>query len=847
MRRALQAYQAKRDFQVTPEPSGAGETKPGARSYVIQKHWARRLHYDFRIELNGTMKSWAIPKGPSLNPHDKRMAIHVEDHPLSYNKFEGQIPEGQYGAGKVIVWDAGTWEPLGNPKKGYKEGHLKFALHGEKLQGHWALVRMKGRNEKKEAWLLIKEADDFARSSGDYSIVDEMPDSVASTPGKDKESALHRSDRASRKALPQKSQSGNGSNFPKVGNLPPAAKKAELPISIKPQLATLVDVAPADEDAWQYEIKFDGYRLLTRIESSSIRLYTRNGNDWTAHLPALAAALAKMRLPNGWYDGEIVALNERGIPDFQRLQNAFDQSNTTDIVYYLFDLPYCNGYDLRQVSLQSRRAMLQSLLGSKTSRQVQFSEAFAVPGNAIKDNACRLGLEGVIGKRLDASYSDRRSSTWIKLKCQQRQEFVVGGYTDPQGSRTGFGSLLLGVHDKNGKLQYAGNVGTGFDTHSLGTLRKQLEEVEADEKPFNGTTGKYRKVHWVRPILLAEVSFAGWTRDGHIRHGVFHALRSDKRPKNIVREEARHLDAHRTKEGRPLSVKAQKITHPDRIIDESTGFTKLDLIRYYALVAPLMLPHLKRRPTSLLRAPAGIDSKMFFQKHLGEAIMKGVRQLSTKLDPGHPSLLEIADAKGLLSAAQMNVVEFHTWNASTAHIGKPDRIIFDLDPGAKTDWAEVQQAATLVRNFLDELELQSLIKTSGGKGLHIVVPIRRHYEWNTVKEFSRAIVQHLAAALPRQFSAKSGAGNRVGKVFVDYLRNGFGATTVAAWSARARAGMGVSVPIAWKELDQIESGAHWNVRTIHKRFEHGNSAWRKTVPQGLARAMKIFRFEPGDY
>lgn len=826
----LKAYKAKRNFAITSEPAEGGKANEIRRSFVIQKHWATRLHYDFRLELDGTMKSWAVPKGPSLDPHDKRMAVHVEDHPISYNTFEGEIPPKQYGAGKVIIWDKGYWVPEGDPRKGYAAGNLKFELHGHKLQGKWALIRMKKNDEKQEAWLLIKEKDAIARPAAEYSIVDAMPDSVAklATP---------------KPAAPASiAKSATAKPSTKRG-MPDGAVKADIPDMLKPQLATLVDAAPADSDNWLYEIKFDGYRMLARIDRKDVRLITRNGNDWSDKLPKLVEALTSMKLPPGWYDGEIVVLNDKGIPSFQALQNAFDRTRTDSIVYYVFDIPYSQGYDLRGVALNERRALLADLL-KKPTPLVRYSEAFEAPHQDVVASACRLGLEGVIGKRKTSRYVSRRSPDWIKLKCTQRQEFVIGGFTDPQGSRVGIGSLLLGVHDQDGKLRYSGNVGTGFDSKTLSDLRSKLEALVQDTNPFADKTGIDKKAHWVKPILLAEVSFGEWTDTGRIRHSVFHGLRTDKKAAAIIREEPVHM---RSNPGDATPAKLPpnfKITHPERVIDNSTGITKLQLIEYYALIAPLMMPHLKNRPVSLVRAPDGIGGELFFQKHLEKSTMPGVQALDPSLDPDHAPLLEIARPEGLLAAAQMNVVEFHTWNAIKSKIDKPDRMTFDLDPGEGVTWPTMQESAHLVRAFLEQLKLVSFIKTSGGKGLHIVVPLKKIYDWDTVKDFSQAIVQHLATTLPQLFVVKSGPKNRVGKIFIDYLRNGFGATTVAAWSARSRPGLGVSVPISWAELDELSSSAHWSIANIQSRLEIGNSHWDaySGASQSLSAAMKLLSF-----
>lgn len=825
---ALRSYRDKRNFDITPEPAEGGTPNEKARAFVIQKHWASRLHYDFRLELDGTMKSWAVPKGPSFDPADKRMAVHVEDHPISYNRFEGEIPKGQYGGGKVIIWDKGTWIPLEDPRRGYKAGKLKFELRGHKMHGHWTLVRMKGRGgERQEPWLLIKEKDPHAKPSSEYSVVDEMPDSVKAL--EDRPGAVA----APREAAP-------------VDGPPKGARKAALPAQLQPQLATLVDEAPADPGGWIYEIKFDGYRMLARAERGKVRLITRNGNDWTHKLAHLQKALEAMDLPDGWYDGEIIMPGERVPADFQALQGAFESSRTGNIVYFLFDLPFCAGHDLREVPLVQRREILQRIVERKPQDKVRFSAVFDAQPQDIVASACRLGLEGVIGKRRDSAYVTRRSSDWIKLKCGRRQEFVIGGYTDPKGSRTGIGSLLLGVHDPDGKLHYAGNVGTGFNERTLRELRGKLDAIAVDRSPFGAGSEIPRQAHWVKPQLVCEVAFGEWTRDQRIRHSVFHGLREDKSAKAITREEPRH-GVPAGKAAVPGLPGHLRISNPDRVIDPSTGTTKIDLVRYYALVAPVMMEHLKGRPVSLVRAPDGITGELFFQKHTDRYQMAGIRQLAPSLDPDHPPYLEVATPEGLLSAAQMNVVEFHTWNAVKGHIGKPDRMTFDIDPGEGVTWKQIQEAAQLVHAFLGELGLPAFLKTSGGKGLHVVVPIRKQFDWDTVKDFSLAVVRHMAATLPDRFVAKSGGKNRVGKIFIDYLRNGFGATTASAWSARSRPGLGISVPVRWDELDSLKSGAHWTVGTVHERLPEGNAPWEgyDKAHAGLAAAMKKLGFQPG--
>jgi bifunctional non-homologous end joining protein LigD len=824
---ALKAYKAKRDFAITSEPAEGGQPgKAGALSFVIQKHWASRLHYDFRLELDGTMKSWAVPKGPSYDTHDKRMAMHVEDHPISYNDFEGTIPEKQYGAGKVIIWDKGTWEPLEDPHKGYRSGNLKFEMHGHKMHGKWVLVRIKGRgDEKQEPWLLIKEKDDYARPAGEFSVVDEMPDSVSDLP-------MPRDARKPAAKPAAKSAGKQAAARPATGKrttLPDGAVKADLPQELAPELATLVDKAPASPADWVFEIKFDGYRMLARIEGKDVRLITRKGNDWTDKLQPLQKELQRLKLPDGWYDGEIVVHDEKGRPNFGLLQLAFDGSNTAPIIYFLFDAPYHKGHDLRDVPLDARRALLQATLErAPASDSVRFSVEFDTDPKQLMDAACKMGLEGVIGKRRDSRYVSRRSPQWIKLKCGQRQEFVIGGYTDPQGSRTGIGALLLGYYDKDGVLRYAGNVGSGFNETTLGDITKKLKALDTDDSPFPPKAVPGRRHHWVKPKLVAEVSFSEWTSSGSIRHPVFNGLRADKAPGKITREVAQHVEEAAPAPGAAPETRLPptlKVTHGERVVDAESGVTKIELVRYYALVGELMMEHLKGRPLALVRAPEGVAGQLFFQKHADVRKLPGVVHMPEELDPGDAPMLEIATVEGILSAAQWNVVEFHTQNAVRKAYETPDRMVFDLDPGEGVEWHTIQEAAQLMHAFLDQLGLPSFLKTSGGKGLHVVVPVKGRNDWDTVKDFSRTIVGHLASTLPERFAFKSGARNRVGKIFIDYLRNGKGATTACAWSARVRPGLGISVPLAWDELAHVKAGDQWNVRNAHTRLDKGNEPW----------------------
>jgi bifunctional non-homologous end joining protein LigD len=877
---ALKLYKSKRDFSITSEPAEGGEPSKGALTFVIQKHWATRLHYDFRLELDGAMKSWAVPKGPSYDTHDKRMAVHVEDHPISYSDFEGTIPPHQYGAGKVIVWDKGTWSPVGDPRQGFAKGEIKFEMHGHKMHGRWVLVRLRGHDDdKQEPWLLIKETDEYARPASEFSVVDEMPDSVHDLPmpdGPDEPAAQAKVDaleaeapprapRGQTKAAAKPAAKAAPARRPRAA-MPDGAVKADLPETLSAELATLVDGPPPDPENWIYEIKFDGYRMLTRVagKGKDIRLITRNGNDWSDKLGPLKKEIQRMKLPDGWYDGEIVVHDENGKPNFNLLQLAFDGSNRAQIVYFVFDAPYMNGYDLRDVRLDERRPLLQAALAERPSDTVRFSSEFGTDPAQLVVAACQIGLEGVIGKRRDSRYVTRRSPEWIKLKCGMRQEFVIGGYTDPKGSRTGIGSLLLGYYDDEGVLRYAGHVGSGFNGASLRHMRETLEAIGADDNPFPPRAVPGRGNHWVRPELVAEVSFSEWTPADIIRHPVFQGLRKDKPARAVVRERPKHVQEGETmkdtqKASKPAAKAAAaaphlpgnlpptfKVTHGDRVMDPESGVTKVDLVRYYALVGELMMAHLKDRPVSLVRAPEGVGGELFFQKHVADpAKMPGVVQLDRALDPEHPSMTAIGNEEGLLSSAQWNVVEIHSQNATAKRYDTPDRMVFDLDPGEGVEWPAMQEAATLVRAFLQDLGLNPFLKTSGGKGLHVVVPLKPKLDWDTVKDFSHAIVDHLARTLPDRFSAKSGARNRVGKIFIDYLRNGRGATTVAAWSARTRPGLGISVPVRWDELPKLKSGSQWTVANVHTRLDEGNAPWADYAKSAttLTKAMKTLGFK----
>lgn len=845
----LSRYWSKRNFAITSEPRGERGVPGAALSFVIQKHAASHLHYDFRLELDGVLLSWAVPKGPSFDPKDKRMAIHVEDHPLSYGSFEGTIPPKQYGAGTVIVWDNGWWEPVGDPHEGLKAGKLLFHLHGQKMEGLWELVKIAKGGERQEPWILFKKKDGFARPKAEFDVVSALPDSVIAKPLKQIPAApaSTKGGRAKPAEPPEQQHAGV-----------PGAEKADLPAKLAPQLATLATGVP--EGPWIYEIKFDGYRLMARIEGGVARMLTRNGHDWTDRMPKVAAAVNALGVQSGWLDGELVVMGANGQPDFNALQKAFDKRAGAEMVLYLFDAPFLEGYDLRGVELVHRRALLKALLEEHGSDTVRFSEAFDAPPAALLDSACKMQLEGVMAKRSDSTYVSRRSEAWLKLKCKQRQEFVVCGFTTRSSGASSIGSLLLGVFDEAGALVSAGSVGTGFKAATAAALFKQLEPMEVAAPPFAAGAakpGRWSKrapgsERWVEPTLVAEVEFAEWTPDGQIRHASFIALRSDKPARLIVREVAKDAAAVAPAKAAAKPSKSAvvgraassgiKVSNADRVIDPSTGLTKLDLVRYYESVAEWMLPHLRSRPVSLVRAPSGISGQQFFQKHDDKMSIPGMREFPAELWPGHLQLLEVPTAKALATCAQMNVIEFHTWNSTAKRIDQPDRVIFDLDPGEGTSWQHIQEAAVLVRALLKELQLESWLKTSGGKGLHVVVPLTPKLDYEVVKAFSKDVVQHITKTIPGRFVAKSGATNRVGKLFVDYLRNGQGATTAAAFSARARPGLGVSMPVSWDELAQLRSGSQWTIATAREHLsfqidDPWSGYWKKR--QSLTAAIKM--------
>ena len=858
--KTLDDYNRMRNFAATPEPAAKRSRKSAktahALQFCIQKHDASRLHYDFRLELDGALKSWAVPKGPSLDPKAKRLAVHVEDHPLDYATFEGNIPEGHYGAGDVIVWDRGVWIPQDDPHEAYEKGRLKFELQGEKLSGLWNLVRthMPG---KQEQWSLIKHQDQAARPESEYDVVQAEPNSVLSdrtlVPKRRGKAAAAKAVKQPEKAVQAKSPRGAAKTTLS------GAVAGPLPDTLKPELATLVESAPDGE--WLYEIKFDGYRVMARIEHGDVRLLTRNGHDWTHKLPRQAEALAELGLESAWLDGEMVVANDQGVPDFQALQNAFEAGSSGKIAYYLFDMPYLNGMDLRKVPVQERRTALAAVLEPNESPLLRFSDAFEETPEALLNSACQMQMEGLIGKRIGSAYVSRRSNDWIKLKCKNRQEFVVVGFSDPKGARSAFGALLLGLHDADsGQLRYAGKVGTGFNETTLKSIYQQLLPLETKKAAVVNPPSGYeaKGVHWLEPTLLAEVAFAEMTKDGSVRHAVFHGLRNDKPAKDITQElvkpvkktaAAKKTKAKHEPGATPAKTKSKakapaldgkvRITHPERVIDASSGTTKLQLAEYYASVAEFILPELADRPVALVRAPDGIAGELFFQKNAERLAIPGITSLDKALT-GQPVMI-INNAEALIGAVQMSTVELHTWNATSVDLDKPDRFVLDLDPDPALPWKSMVEATQLTLSVLDELGLKAFLKTSGGKGIHVVVPLTRKLGWDEVKGFSHAIVSHMAKLLPDRFSAVSGPKNRVGRIFIDYLRNGLGATTICAYAARTREGLPVSVPVFREEVAELKGANLWNVHNVHERLaEVGHEPWAglKRTRQSITAEMR---------
>jgi bifunctional non-homologous end joining protein LigD len=792
----LDTYQRKRDFRRTPEPRGGKRRAQGKLQFVVQRHDATRLHYDFRLEHDGVLKSWAVPKEPSYDPKDRRLAVRTEDHPLEYATFEGEIPEPEYGAGTVVIWDRGYWQPLGDPERGLADGKLDFELQGERLRGRWTLVRMADRGsarKRAENWLLIKRTDKSAQGTG--------PKSARA--------------RARR----------NGGTKKRVSSADveavQGAKRAPLPRRGVPQLATLVSEPPTGTD-WLHEPKLDGYRLLCRVDDGRVELITRRGNDWTDRFPGIAKAAGELPCKAALLDGEAVVFDRRGITDFQRLQNAIAGADPA-IVFVAFDLLYLDGWDLRGASLRDRKTLLSALLEGQTE-PLRYGQHVEERGDVFFREVCRLGLEGIVSKRADDPYREKRTRSWLKAKCVHRQEFVIVGYTDPAGSRTGFGALLLGVHDApGGSVRYAGKVGTGFDELSLRALKKRLAQLETSKAAIDIKSAPRSGVHWVKPDLVAEITFGEWTADGRLRHPVFHGLREDKPARDVVAERpadsvpraAAERSSTSTAGARPPAQKRSraaragadrpraskvKLTSPDKVLFPDPGITKQQLAHYWEQVAEHALPFMERRPLTLKRCPEGYGAQCFYQKHVGIGVPEAVARVVIKADEEPYAMVDGLPA--ILGLVQISALELHVWGSRAEHVDQPDIIVFDLDPAEDVGWRAVVDAAFLIKERLEGLGLRGFVRLTGGKGLHVVVPVVPGPEWPAVKKFARAFVNEIVREDPRRFTPSIAKSKRGGKIFIDYLRNDREATAIASYSPRARAGAPVALPIEWEELDR---------------------------------------------
>ena len=873
----LAKYRSMRDFATTAEPSGGhGNAAPQeALPFVIQKHAATRLHYDFRLGWHGVLKSWAVAKGPSYVVADKRLAVQVEDHPMEYGGFEGTIPKGQYGGGTVMLWDEGTWEPIGNGEEGLRTGRLKFILHGKKLQGKWTLIRMGGKaaQESKPNWLLIKEHDEFEQPAGAKAITDSEPDSVIT--GRDLTQIAAAADHVwdsrtglaadERKAAarveaekhPPKQSAAVAPPSPASVDLSRYPKKA-MPDFIPPQLATSSTTPPAGPK-WVHELKLDGYRMQAHLKDGRVTIFSRNGLDWTARVKSIAKALDKLPAKTAVIDGEVVALNEKGLSSFSDLQAAFDEHKPRDLTYYCFDLLYLDGHSLTDASLLERKALLQTLITKADIKDdiLRYSEHLEVDGAQMFHEACSLGAEGIISKQKEASYITGRSASWTKTKCIRQQEFVIGGFT-PQANKStsGLGALLLGYYNGD-KLQYAGRTGTGFTQQIQKSLRERLEGLRQKKEPFEHVPGPARKdAFWVKPELVAEVNFHEWTADGMVRQAAFKGLREDKPASEVKREDATpggqakpgKIHERPSKQIVPSGAKAPaprnpvRLTHPDRVIDTESGLTKQGLAAYYEAVAERMLPHIAGRPLSIVRCPDGSTGQCFFQKHVKVGLPKGVGSVDVPdKKTGKPeAYITLSSTEAIVGMAQMNVFELHPWGSSNTHLEQPDRLVFDLDPDESLPWEVLAESADEVRKRLVKLGLKSFLKGTGGKGLHIVAPLRPEptHEWPLIKAFAHAFVQQMEDSNPKLYLTKMSKSARTGKIYLDYLRNERGATAVAPYSPRRRGGVPVSVPFAWAVLKE-KAMPHYRAVDFEAWLgSNSTDQWKAlaTVDQALTKA-----------
>lgn len=809
----LTQYHNKRDFSKTSEPKGKINAK-NARLFIIQKHEASHLHYDFRLEFRGVLKSWTIPKGPCLDPHVKRLAIHVEDHPIEYANFEGAIPKGQYGGGIVMLWDKGIWKSLDkNAYAAYKKGHLRFELQAEKLKGRWDLIRFK--NEKH--WVLIKYQDKYAYG---HDNILELDKSVLTN-------------RTMREIAQNANKIALDNVMKKDEKLLEHLKKTHFPDFITPQLASLVD-KPPEGDQWLHEIKFDGYRILSFKKGNHVVLKSRNDIDWTDNFPEVVQALTHLDNENIILDGEIVALDKHGKSNFQLLQNSMKNKNTSSFVYFVFDILYFNQFDLRKLPLLERKSILKNIL-STDSYTLKYSDHRIDEGQIMFKEACHLELEGIVSKKINAPYVSMRNKSWLKVKCLKRQEFVVGGYTYPQHGRAFFGSLLLGVYNKKGQLEYAGRVGTGFNKSSLKEIYQKLIKLKNKDNPFHINPPSSARAHWVFPQLVGEVAFTEWTTNNYLRHPSFKGLRLDKKATDVVREietpvKLKNEDASSNKKINII------LTHPDKVLYPEDEITKDDLLNYYEAVSDCILPFITQRPLTLLRCPSHYK-ECFYQRHYIKTISKALHSIEIETKEEKVArYIYLNDKKGLLSLVQMSVLEIHPWGSKTIHIEKPDVIVFDLDPAPNVAWKQVVSGALEIRDYLTAYQLTSFVKSTGGKGLHVVIPIQAEYDWDDIKMFTQTFAKFLEIQNPHQFTSTMTKSKRTKKIFVDYLRNQRSATSISAYSTRARIHAPVSTPLAWDELSSNIEDNLYTIKTLPQRLEKlKDDPWKDfwTIKQSL--------------
>lgn len=803
--RSLKTYNDKRDFRKTAEPKGeAGKT--GGRSYLIQKHAASRLHYDFRLEHDGVLLSWSVPKGPSLDPSDKRLAVRTEDHPIAYGDFEGVIPKGEYGGGTVMLWDRGSWAPEGDVDEGLETGEIKFTLEGERLTGGWALVRMNVERGR-ENWLLIKERDKTADEERD--LTGDLTDSVKTGRSMDQ---IAKGDSAVRH-----SNKSAAENVKAIAAAEPRRRTKARPKFRAPQLATLVDEPPSG-DGWLHEIKFDGYRVICALGKGGATLYTRNGKDWTDKFAPLAADLERLDAETALIDGEVCVLDQDGRSDFKRLQNALSGDRKERLTLFAFDLLALDGRSWTSKGLSERKACLKSLFpDGKSAGAVRYSDHVRGGGEAFFEHACEIGLEGVISKKADAPYASRRTRSWLKTKCVRRQEFVVGGYSPSEKKGRGVASLLLGVWDGD-RLCYAGRVGTGFTMEDTRDWKRRLDAARASNPFADIPNDAARGAVFAKPETVVEVEFLEWTSEGRLRHPAFISIRKDKPAKQIVRETPNAVTDTPPNSKGGDTLAGVRLTHPDKILYPDQGVTKLELAEYYLDVADRILPFLKDRPISLVRCPQGSGGSCFYQRHAQDGVPEQIGSVTIREKEGKGDYLLLDSPGALVAAAQIGALELHPWGARTDDLEKPDMMVFDLDPDPELGFDVVKQAAKDVRGVLDAVGLQGFLKATGGKGLHVVVPLTRRREWPEVKSFARRIAERLAEADASRYVATMAKKKRVGRIFVDYLRNDRGNTAVAPYSTRSRPGAPVATPLRWDELAGLESPAAYTVKTIRRRL-----------------------------